>query len=138
MGTWCHGEAGIALTRLRAAGALGPQDDLAPALDATRRRVEQALAEDFDDLSLCHGLTGAAETLRCARAGSDDAAMLAAVAVERHLRRGDWPCAEGPAASPGLFPGLAGIGWFLLCLADPRTPSPLELRLGLDHAVSSA
>ena len=138
IGTWCHGEAGIALTRLRAADALGPQDDVAAALDATRRRVDDALAADFDDLSLCHGLAGAAETLRVASAGSDAATTLAGAAVERHLRRGDWPCAEGPAASPGLFPGLAGIGWFLLCIGEPRAPSPVQLCLGLDRARSSA
>ena len=133
-GTWCHGEAGIALSRLRAAAVLGPQEDLGPALAATRRRLEDALSDDVGDLSLCHGLAGAAEVLLCAHGGSDTAVALAAEAIERHAARGDWPCSEGPAAAPGLFQGLAGIGWFYLHLHDPGIPSPLAL----DPAPSTA
>lgn len=127
LGTWCHGEAGIALTRLRATAVLGPQEDLSPALDATRRRVAEALHDDLDDLSLCHGLAGAAEALLCAHDGSGAVTALADAALERHAAPGDWPVAEGPAAAPGLFPGLAGVGWFLLRLHDPEVPSPLQL-----------
>lgn len=127
LGTWCHGEAGIALTRLRAAAVLGPQEDLSPALDATRRRVEEALRDDLGDLSLCHGLAGAGDTLLCAHDGSGAAIALADAALERHAGPGDWPVAEGPAVAPGLFPGLAGIGWFFLRLHDPDVPSPVQL-----------
>jgi lantibiotic modifying enzyme len=126
--TWCYGEAGIALSRLRASEILGDGPhrlDADIALAITRRHLESHLPYAFDDLSLCHGLGGAAVALLAA-GRADAARALAHTALERHGARGDWPC--GPVGmTPSLFDGLSGIGWMLLCLHDPHVPSPLAV-----------
>jgi lantibiotic biosynthesis protein len=140
-GTWCHGEGGIALTRLRAMAVLGPEEhgsSAEVALEATRRHLAAALPYEIDDLTLCHGAAGAADVLLCAedvlggrwREAAGLARELGAVALERHGGgRDGWPCGMGGATTPGLFRGLGGIGWWLLRLADPAIPSPLTLPL---------
>ena len=133
-GTWCHGEAGIALTRLRASAVLGPATyarEAELALETTRRRARPALQlHERDDLTLCHGAAGAADVLLCgerarrATAGGRGAGR----GVDRALRdAGDWPCGAAGGTTPGLFRGLSGIGWWLLRLHDPAIPSPLAL-----------
>jgi lantibiotic modifying enzyme len=137
-GTWCYGEAGIALSRLRAAAVLG---DGPHCLDAdisvmtTRRHLLARLPYAIDDLSLCHGAGGAAAALLVA-GDRDAAAALANVAIERHGREGDWPCGVY-GTTPGLYRGSSGIGWLFLCLHDPCIPSPLALPIAVDHAVIS-
>ena len=122
-GTWCQGEAGIALTRLRAVEVLGPEPhrhDAEIALETTRRRLAAALPYEIEDLSLCHGAAGAADVLVTAGT-ADQGAELGHVALQRHAARGDWPC----TATPALFLGHSGIGWLFLRLHAPATPSPL-------------
>ncbi len=128
-GTWCHGEAGIALSRLRALELLDDdalRNDAHAALEATRRRLAAALPHEIEDLSLCHGAAGAADALLAA-AEADLAAELGRVAIERHAAAGDWPCGTASGTTPGLFLGLSGIGWLFLRLHDPSIPSPLVL-----------
>jgi lantibiotic modifying enzyme len=139
-GTWCHGEAGIALSRLRAVSVLGPgphRDDAETALEATHRHLADALPYAFEDLTLCHGAAGAADALL---AGADalgggwhEAAHVATdlgrVAIDRYAGTGDWPC-DVAGTTPALFRGLSGIGWFFLRLHDRTTPSPLLLPTG--------
>jgi lantibiotic modifying enzyme len=133
-GTWSHGEAGIALTRLRATAVLGDGPharDAEIALGATERHLAEALPFAIDDLSLCNGLTGAADVLMSAAevgwdCSADLASALARVALERYSATGeDWPCGAMGRKTPGLFLGLAGIGWFFLRLHDRATRSPL-------------
>lgn len=138
-GSWCHGEAGIALTRLRAAALRGPDGclhDAEVALEATRRFLAEALPHDIEDLSLCHGAAGAADSLLCGaaalgepwREGADLAVELGRVALERHGATGStWPCGALGGTTPGLFRGLSGIGWWLLRLHDRAVPSPLTM-----------
>jgi class II lanthipeptide synthase len=134
-GTWCHGEAGIALTRMRAIEVLGPghgSHDAEVALDATRRALARALPHEIDDLTLCHGAAGAADVLLCGAvllgAPSHEAAELGAVALDRYgAGRESWPCGIVGGTAPGLFRGLSGIGWWLLRLHDRTLPSPLTL-----------
>ena len=128
-GTWCHGEAGIALSRLRALELLDDdalRSDADAALEATHRRLAAALPYEIEDLSLCHGAAGAADVLLSA-AGADLAAELCRVATARHAAAGDWPCGTAYGTTPGLFLGLSGIGWLFLRLHDPAIPSPLVL-----------
>lgn len=136
-GTWCHGEAGIALSRLRAVSVLGPgphRDDAETALEATRRRLEGALPYAFDDLTLCHGAAGAGDALlSCADALDETwhetahvATELGRIAIDRYAGTGEWPC-DVAGTTPALFRGLSGIGWFFLRLHDRATPSPLLL-----------
>jgi lantibiotic modifying enzyme len=134
-GTWCHGEAGIALTRLRASALLGPatyRDEAELALEATRRELVRVPLHERDDLTLCHGVAGAADALLCGSAGLGErrreAAQVGAAAVERYgAAPGDWPCGAAGGTSPSLFRGLSGIAWWLLRLHDVAIPSPLTL-----------
>ena len=134
-GTWCYGEAGIALTRLRAVALLGPgfhETDADTAIAATHRHLVDTLPYAIDDLSLCHGLGGAADVLVSA-AGFDDrysvadvVTRLGNVMLERYAdASSSWPCGSAGETTPALYPGLSGIGWLLLRLHDPATPSPL-------------
>jgi class II lanthipeptide synthase len=129
-GTWCHGEPGIALARQRATAVLGPgphDADAQTAIAATVRHVSSSLAFAIDDLSLCHGLGGAADVLMSA--GADDiASEIGRVAIERYADGDhDWPGGTAGGTTPGLFRGLSGIGWFFLRLHDRMIPSPLAL-----------
>jgi lantibiotic modifying enzyme len=137
VGTWCHGEAGIALTRLRAIEVLGPgphADDAEVALETTRRHLAESLPYEIEDLSLCHGAAGAADVLLCAAdalgerfsAAANLAADLGHVALERYGGpNGRWPRGVASGTAPGLYRGLSGIGWFFLRLHDPAIRSPL-------------
>ena len=142
-GTWCHGEGGIALTRLRAVDLIGAEacgDDAALALAATRRELARALPHEIADLTLCHGAAGAADVLLCAapgtaalsceaaREGVELATQLGRAALERYgAADAAWPCDAGGGTTPALFRGLSGIGWWFLRLHDPGIPSPLTL-----------
>ena len=136
-GTWCYGEAGIALTRLRAVAVLGPgphSGDAEIAIETTRRHLADALPYAIDDLSLCHGLGGAADVLLDAAAPfnprshqlADVVTELGHVMLERCADAGQpWACGTEDETTPGLFLGLSGIGWLFLRLHDPATPTPL-------------
>ena len=136
-GTWCYGEAGIALTRLRGVAVLGPgphSGDAEIAVETTRRHLADALPYAIDDLSLCHGLGGAADVLLDAAAAfnlrsrhvADVVMQLGQVMLERDADGGQpWACGTDGETTPGLFLGLSGIGWLLLRLHDPETPTPL-------------
>jgi lantibiotic modifying enzyme len=139
LGTWCHGEAGIALTRLRATALLGPEaclHDAEVALKTTDRFLAAALPHEIEDLSLCHGAAGAADVLICGEAAlggswretAELATQLGWVALERHGATGDpWPCGAVGGTTPGLFRGLSGIAWWFLRLHDDAVPSPLTM-----------
>jgi lantibiotic modifying enzyme len=136
-GTWCHGEAGIALTRLRARAVLGPGPhvgDGATALATTARELTESLPYEIADLSLCHGAGGAADVLLSAaavpggswRALGRPAAELGRLALERYARTSrPWPCGTPEQTTPGLLLGTSGIGWLLLRLHDPGVGSAL-------------
>jgi hypothetical protein len=136
---WCHGAAGIALSRLRAYQILGDErcrNEATIALRTTLRMVERSLIPETVNYSLCHGLAGNAEILLdghrlLAREGVDGLALAREVAragIETYGSRGHaWPCGSG-GETPGLMLGLAGIGHFLLRLHDAHIPSVLMLR----------
>ena len=137
IGTWCHGEGGIALTRLRAIEVLGHEaykGDAEVALETTRRHLATTLRFEIADLSLCHGAAGTADVLLCGAAAFGgqwrDAATLSAelgcAAIERHASADeDWPCDASDGTTPALFRGLSGIAWWFLRMHDPGIPSPL-------------
>ncbi len=134
-GTWCHGEGGIALTRLRAIAVLGPEPyrhEAELALEATRRHLARALPHEREDFTLCHGAAGAADVLLCGEAALGQAAEpareIGLAALERHgAGRGRWPCGAGAGTTPALFRGLSGIAWWLLRLHAHAIPSALTL-----------
>jgi lantibiotic modifying enzyme len=130
---WCHGAAGIGLSRLRAWQVLGHEtyrNEAEAALELTERK----LAEPDFNYSLCHGKSGDAELFLYASEvlGGDAyraiAERAATEGMERYeKKRMPWPSGLWNGAdTPGLMLGEAGIGYFYLRLHDPaRTPSVL-------------
>lgn len=134
---WCHGAPGVALGRLLSLSFHDNSDvrgEIGIALETTLR-------EGFGgDHSLCHGDFGAIDVLLVAaevlgderwRRAADHAG--AAALVDRRAR-GAWRSGvPGGVETPGLFLGLAGIGYGLLRLCEPRSvPSVLSLRLPVE------
>jgi lantibiotic modifying enzyme len=140
MTAWCHGAAGIGLSRLRAWALSGDEE--------TRREAEVAVATTLANLgggtemsqtndSLCHGRGGNCETLIYGsqvlgrpewleRAGEIGLREIEARAEQRL----PWPCGTfGSVEVPGLMLGLAGIGYFYLRLADPAGVPPVVIAL---------
>ena len=136
MVTWCHGAPGIGLARLRALETLkdsgedveGIRADLNVALQTTLKRGFGV------GHSLCHGDLGNLELLLQASLKLNDAPWH----VERErltgrvfnsMKKFGWICGvPGSVETPGLLTGLAGIGYGLLRLAEPRrVPSVLLL-----------
>jgi type 2 lantibiotic biosynthesis protein LanM len=124
-GGWCHGGPGMALAAACVPAQIDAADVAAMADDWVRR-----------DLCLCHGELGVTEVLATI-AGPDDRHSPAANALARRtgqvldvLRRHGPVCGvPGNVPTPGLLTGLAGIGYGLLRLADPRhVPSVLLLQ----------
>jgi lantibiotic modifying enzyme len=137
--TWSHGEAGIALTRLRAIAVLGAgpyEEEARIALDTTQRHLAAALPYEIDDMTLSHGLGGAADVLLTG-GRDDEPRQLGHVALERYGPSG-WPCGSGGGTTPALFRGASGIGWWFLRLHDPKRPSPLMLPMRLTRLPAAA
>jgi lantibiotic modifying enzyme len=141
MTAWCHGALGIGAVRLRLYEATGDMTALAEAsaaIQAARRLVMQAgagqQAGHLSDVTLCHGLGGAAELLLLAyevfdlhdhlRAARQVGRFCLNVYAQNDQK---WTCGlRGAEHVPGLFLGLAGIGTTLLRLHDPSAiGSPL-------------
>lgn len=144
--SWCHGAPGMALARAVALRILGAED---PEYQRLRTETEIALATTLaaplgEDDSLCCGNLGRAEILQTAGALLKRPALLEAAEA---LRNAVWrrACAQGgyalrPALKagpihPGLFTGLAGIGYHGLRATDPDLPS-LLLPLALDDSAN--
>jgi lantibiotic biosynthesis protein len=132
---WCHGAAGIGLSRVRAF-ALTKEEIFRQEAETAVRTTARSLGQgDYllkADCSLCHGATGNAELMIYAGRALENAEYTAA--AERlgdagiqtiMANNASWPCGvqEG-GETPGLMLGLAGIGHFFLRLHDPAlTPS---------------
>ena len=132
MSAWCHGGPGIGLARLRAWEALREPrylDDARAAIRATVASLEDARM----NYSLCHGRGGNCETLMEGARVLGEPELLerprqvAMEGWETYEAKGmPWPCGTMQGASdPGLLLGEAGIGFWLLRLARPETPSVL-------------
>lgn len=126
---WCHGAAGIGLSRVDSLHAEDP--DLAGDLDLALRVVVSA--PPAADHSLCHGELANLELLTAAiESGRTDLTGVRLRranglldAIDQHGPRCGTP---GAVATPGLLTGLSGIGYGLLRLAFPdRVPSVLLL-----------
>jgi lantibiotic modifying enzyme len=137
-GSWCHGEGGIALTRLRACALLdSPRylEEAEIALASTHRTLADVLSDDVRDLSLCHGAAGAADVVQSGAAALPDrwteparlALELGRAVLDRHSRVRDLPCGAAAGVTPALLRGLSGIGWWFLRLHDDAVQSPLTM-----------
>jgi lantibiotic biosynthesis protein len=143
VGTWCHGEGGIALTRLRASEVLGREpfaEEAEIALDTTRRELAGSLRFDIEDMTLCHGAAGAADVLLCGSGVADGLpGALGRTALARHDPSSrDWPSSVTAGTTPALFQGLSGIGWWFLRLHDPEIASPLTMPMRLTPVCAAA
>ena len=156
MTAWCHGALGVGAVRLRlyqASGDMTALGEASAAIQAARLTVMHAGVElqagHVSDVTLCHGLGGAAELLLLA---------YEVFGLPEHLRAARqvgrlclniyahnsqaWTCGLRDARYvPGLFLGFAGIGAALLRLHDPAAiGSPLlpgRLPFGTSAATSS-
>ena len=128
---WCHGAPGVGLGRLRSLRYFDDQEMRAE-IDVALRTT---LADGFGrNHSLCHGDLGNIELLLQASQTPEyldfgqEVKRLASIILESTKANG-WLCGIPLGVeSPGLMTGLAGIGYGLLRLADPkRIPSLLTL-----------
>jgi lantibiotic modifying enzyme len=126
---WCHGAAGIALTRLRAWQIRGTPEYKAEAL-AALRTTESAVRDSLDspgaNSCLCHGTLGNSEVLLTGEeilgrefASGASTAREAALAGIRRSRSRAAPASSDQNAPPGLMLGLAGTGLFYLRICRP-------------------
>jgi type 2 lantibiotic biosynthesis protein LanM len=127
---WCHGAAGIAMSRAALIGLLDRPElrtEAALGLETMRSRLLQQA--DF----ACCGNAGRIEALLVgSRVGGDEgdrraAEAHAAASAMVHAARshGYHVCELGERENPGFFLGMAGIGHLLLRVADPGVPSVL-------------
>ena len=125
MTAWCHGAAGILLARAGGLESLDTPEVQADIADALRAVLRY---EGPGSDHLCCGRCGRAEALLVAgeRLGRPELAEAAQTLVARLLAEkahagafvlGGAPPGAPPA--PGLFQGLAGVGYTLLRLARP-------------------
>jgi hypothetical protein len=124
--SWCRGLSGVV--------PIFGGDEAGVALARFEDEVHEHLDARHPDLSLCHGMLGAADALVQIAAGGpgaraplrDLADAIGAVGREIAAAWGRWPCgAHGEP--PGLMVGLSGIGLGYLRLHDDTVLSPLAL-----------
>jgi lantibiotic modifying enzyme len=137
--SWCHGAAGIALSRLRAYRILKDEKYRSEALTALRTTLKWTrtmLDSGTANFSLCHGLAGNAEILFYGyqvlqhefNGGFELAQEVAVAGINRYAERNQrWPFGKIGHKSPSLMLGLSGVGYFYLRLYNPATPSFLIL-----------
>lgn len=134
---WCHGAAGIGLSRIRAYKILGDEmcrKEAEVAIRTTLRNLKSSLQSVHGNYCLCHGNAGNSELLIYASEILHDSAGLpmAYEVGEQGIRtydqnRAPWPCGVlGGGETPTLMLGLAGVGYYYLRLRNPKqTPSIL-------------
>jgi hypothetical protein len=119
--TWCHGAAGIGLSRLRAYEILKKKDYKKDIEYAN----EKTLVTYLNSFTLCHGSGGNAELF----IKSPHAKAVADAALKQKKELGRYINGIESGATkedPSLFNGIAGIGYFLLRVHDLRkSPSIL-------------
>jgi lantibiotic modifying enzyme len=129
MNSWCHGAAGIALSRLCAIDALSSDDDALVINDLDLALTRTCEQEESPLDNVCCGNLGRAEiTLEAGLVLDNDslvrqANQIASTSLARARARGRFGIpgdGDGPQFRPGLWQGLAGIGYVMLRLSDPK------------------
>lgn len=125
---WCHGAPGITIGRQAIANLGLPDapggltDEIALGLEACARIAAGG------SHCLCHGAAGNIEPF--IDGGADHQKRVAGLAERMldEIRTGGWRSGyDGYVEAPGLMTGLAGIGYGLLRISAPETPSVLRL-----------
>ncbi len=132
MTAWCHGAPGIGLARLSCLDYL----DTPEIRDEIDTAIHTTLNSGFGhNHSLCHGDLGNLELLTEAGYTFNDDHLNSEIdrlikSILRDIDESGWLCGLPiPVENPGLMTGLAGIGYQLLRLANPRKiPSILTLQ----------
>jgi len=137
---WCHGAAGIGMTRLRIhqlTGSLNAASEAAAALQATCSGTVASLKAGAagHGLTVCHGHGGAAELFLMAHETLGEPEHLATARWVVHhtiAQSGDdverWPIGvDGGGSSYGLMTGLAGALAVCLRAAHPLRFPPVGL-----------
>jgi type 2 lantibiotic biosynthesis protein LanM len=128
---WCHGAPGIGLSRLLSLPHLNDQEVQSEIQVALHTTLSRGFGNSH---SLCHGDLGNLELLLEASLALGEprwraeVSRIAGILLESISQNG--PVCGNPIGveSPGLMTGLAGIGYELLRLAEPkRVPSVLAL-----------
>jgi len=133
---WCHGAAGILLTRARAWQILGDDDFRLQAEVAGKTTISTLENPDkfgLRNYSLCHGIAGNALTLLYGHQvlNSDqwlNAAQMAARKgiAEHHRQNTPWlGGVADPVESLSLMLGTAGTGYFYLRMYDSKSVPPI-------------
>lgn len=129
--TWCNGAPGIGLARLECYKINGNYQLLFDAQQSLSFVYREPLSS-IDHL--CCGNFGRLETLRIAsnilgeQIHLQEARRISGMIIEKAKLIDGYQTLEGfppNVFSPGFFQGLAGIGYELLCLANPQLPSVL-------------
>jgi type 2 lantibiotic biosynthesis protein LanM len=128
---WCHGAAGIGLSRLSLLADESSQAMRSEFAQAVETTIAATLG---DNHSLCHGDFGNLDFIvQASESFANDAWHVHAnrrmASVLDDVACNGWKCGvENQAEIPGLMTGLAGIGYGMLRLAAPRlVPSVLLL-----------
>jgi type 2 lantibiotic biosynthesis protein LanM len=131
MTAWCHGAPGVGLGRLRA-WPFYSEASVADEINiAVKTTLETGLGANH---SICHGDLGNLDFLLQASLAFSDSSLQQRVyqlagSLQRCIEEHGWLCGVPfGVETPGLMNGLAGIGYGLLRLSDPkRVPSLLTL-----------
>jgi hypothetical protein len=121
---WCNGAPGIALSRMRAwklSSCPFRRDEAERALLTTRKWLANALNTRESASCLCHGLIGNADILLVSEQ------MMGPLCPARNLIEQSAAFAHAPPSTPGLMLGQAGLGYFLLRVANPTIVPPVLL-----------
>lgn len=130
---WCYGSAGVAVSLLAAADALGENSVRQAAFAAFNAVLRRSAAVRFESPTFCHGLAGLlAISMEFAAAGSELASehtprllgeLLQLADPLAPLLFRDQDEADRFTDCPGLLTGAPGVALTLLAAISPRRPS---------------
>jgi hypothetical protein len=143
MSAWCHGAAGIGLSRLRAFTLTGKElyaEEAEVAIEKNSAAALEMHPESVPSFTLCHGMGGNAELfLEAYRVFNDEeylsptiktAETALALKQANKIYLSGYQLEETDEEDNSLFMGNAGIGYFFLRLIAPhRVPSILSPRV---------
>ncbi|MCU0471113.1 MAG: hypothetical protein MUF58_21240, partial [Arcicella sp.] len=124
---WCHGAAGIALSRLRAYEILQDAGMKKDAELAIQKTIDELRHSPQESTSLCHGIAGNADILLSASQilNRPDLLLKANESgnyIVQEIIEKDIPLMNGLHNTyqiPDMMLGVAGVGYFLLRLYNP-------------------
>lgn len=134
--SWCHGAAGISLTRILAYKILKDdkyKSEALTALNITGDWTTEMLKGEQINFCLCHGLSGNADILLSGyeamgkefSRGNELAFDVASAGIALYSQQNRWPFDVFGNNASSLMQGLSGAGLFYLRIQNPKIPSLL-------------